>query len=341
VAEASRTRGTDLTKEKHLSRPKVFITRPLPAPAVDRIATRCDFKMNPEDAPLAPLQLAEACHEIEGLMAAGVRVTNEVLEQAPRLRVVANVAVGYDNVDVAACTRRRIVVTNTPDVLTETTADLSFALLIAVARRLVECDRYVREGHWRHWQWGYMWGADLYRKTLGVYGLGRIGKAVARRARGFSMRVLYYDIVRPTPALERELGAQFVDRETLLREADFLTLHVPLTPEIHHLISARELALMKPKAYLINTARGKVVDEAALVEALRSRQIAGAGLDVFENEPHVHPGLVALPNVVLSPHVGSATAETRLAMAMLAAENLLAVLEGQRPPNPVNPEIYA
>jgi lactate dehydrogenase-like 2-hydroxyacid dehydrogenase len=174
-----------------------------------------------------------------------------------------------------------------------------------------------------------------------VYGLGRIGKAVARRARGFSMRVLYYDIVRPTPAQERELGAQFVDRETLLREADFLTLHVPLTPETHHLISARELAMMKPTAFLINAARGKVVEEAALVEALKSRQIAGAGLDVFEQEPHIHPALLALPNVVLTPHVGSATSETRLAMAMLAAENLLAALEGRRPPNPVNPEIYA
>ena len=324
-----------------MSLPKVFITRPLPSLAVERIATRCDWKMNPEDVPLEPLQLAEACREVEGLVASGARVSEEVLEQAPRLRVIANVGVGYDNIDVAACTRRRILVTNTPDVLTETTADLAFALLMAVARRLVESDRYVREGHWRYWQWAYLWGTDLYRKTLGVYGLGRIGKAVARRARGFSMRVLYYDIVRPTPAQERELGAQFVDRETLLREADFLTLHVPLTPETHHLISARELAMMKPTAFLINAARGKVVNEAALVEALQSRQIAGAGLDVFEQEPHIRPALLALPNVVLTPHVGSATSETRLAMAMLAAENLLAALEGRCPPNPVNPEIYA
>jgi D-3-phosphoglycerate dehydrogenase len=297
--------------------------------------------MNPEDMPLEPMQLAEACREVEGLVAAGARVTEELLEQAPRLRVIANVGVGYDNIDVAACTRRRIVVTNTPDVLTETTADLAFALLMAAARRLVESDRYVREGHWHYWQWGYLWGADLFGKTLGVYGLGRIGKAVARRARGFSMRVLYYDLVRPTPALEQELGAQFVDRETLLREADFLTLHVPLTPETYHLIGARELAMMKATAFLINAARGKVVDEAALVEALQSRRIAGAGLDVFEREPHIHPALLALPNIVLTPHVGSATSETRLAMAMLAAENLLAALEGRCPPNPVNPEIYA
>ena len=323
-----------------MSLAKVFITRPLPLPAVERIATRCDWKMNPEDKSLEPIQLMEACREIEGLVASGVRVDEDLLEHAPHLRVVANVAVGYDNIDVAACTRRRIVVTNTPEVLTETTADLAFALLMTVARRLVECDRYVREGRWHYWQWGYMWGTDLFRKTLGVYGLGRIGKAVARRGRGFSMRVLYYDIVGPAPALERELGAQFVDRETLLREADFLTLHVPLTPETHHLISARELAMMKPTAFLINAGRGQVVDEAALVEALESRRIAGAGLDVFEQEPHIHSALLALPNVVLTPHVGSATAETRLAMAMLAAENLLAALEGRRPPNPVNPEIY-
>ena len=323
-----------------MSLPKVFITRPLPKPAVDCLATRCDWKMHPEDAPVDPQRLSEACREIEGLMVAGTRISQEVLEQAPRLRVISNVGVGYDNIDVAACTRRRIVVTNTPDVLTETTADLSFALLMAAARRVVEGDRYVREGHWRYTQWEWLWGADIYCKTLGVYGLGRIGKAVARRARGFSMRVLYFDIVRPAPALEQELGAQFVDRETLLREADFLTLHVPLTPETHHLIGPRELALLKPTAFLINAARGKVVDEAALAEALESRRIAGAGLDVFEQEPQVHRVLLTLPNVVLTPHVGSATSQTRLAMAMLAAENLLAALEGRRPPNPVNPEVF-
>jgi lactate dehydrogenase-like 2-hydroxyacid dehydrogenase len=240
---------------------------------------------------------------------------------------------------VAACTRRRIVVTNTPGVLTEAAADLAFGLLMAAARRLAECDRYVREGHWHYWQWGYLWGTALYRKTLGIYGLGRIGQAVARRARGFSMRVLHYSLERPTPAQEQELGVQFVDPETLLREADFLSLHVPLTPQTHHLIGSKELAMMKPTAFLINAARGKVVDEDALVEALRSKQIAGAGLDVFENEPEVDPGLLAMPNVVLAPHVGSATSETRLAMAMLAAENLLAALAGQCPPNVVNPEV--
>jgi len=324
-----------------MSLPKVYITRPLPAKAVARLAARYDVKMRPEDAPLDPAQLAESCREIEGLMATGVRVSEDVVAQAPRLRAIANVGVGYDNIDVAACTRRGIPVTNTPDVLTETTADLAFALLMAAPRRLVECDRYVREGQWQSSKWELLWGSDIHGKTLGVYGLGRIGKAVVRRARGFSMRVIYYDVVRPAPALEEELGAQFVDRETLLREADFLTLHVPLTPETHHLVGARELAMLKPTAFLINAARGKCVDEAALVEALQSKRLAGAGLDVFEHEPHVHPELLSLPNVVLAPHVGSATAQTRLAMAMLAVENLVAGLEGRRPPNLVNPEIYA
>jgi len=324
-----------------MSLPKVYITRPLPTKAVERLAARCDVKMRPEDAPLDPAQLAESCRDIEGLMATGVRVSEDVVAQGPRLRAVANVGVGYDNIDVAACTRRGIPVTNTPDVLTETTADLAFALLMAAPRRLVECDRYVREGQWQSSKWELLWGSDIYGKTLGVYGLGRIGKAVVRRARGFSMRVIYFDVVRPTPDLEEELGVQFVDRETLLREADFLTLHVPLTPETHHLIGARELSMLKPTAFLINAARGKCVDEAALVEALQSKRLAGAGLDVFEHEPHVHPGLLSLPNVVLAPHVGSATAQTRLAMAMLAVENLVAGLEGRRPPNLVNPEIYA
>jgi glyoxylate reductase len=322
-----------------LSLPKVFITRPLQQAAVDRIAEHCEVTWNPEDVRLPAAQVIEACREVEGLVASGTPVSAELVEQAPRLRVVSTVGVGYDNIDVAACTRRRILVTNTPGVVTEATADLSFMLLMAVARRLVEADRYVREGHWQHWSWGCMWGTDLVGKTLGIYGFGRIGQAVARRARGFSMRILYYSKERPTAAREQELGAQYVDRETLLREADFLSLHVPLAPDTHHLISSAELALMKPTAFLINTSRGKVVEEAALVEALQSKRLAGAGLDVFEFEPQIHHALLAMPNVVVTPHMGTATSETRLAMAMLAAENLLAALAGRRPPNLVNPEV--
>jgi glyoxylate reductase len=322
-----------------LSKPKVFVTRPLPLAAIEHIATRCDVTVHPVDSPLQAGQLAEACRDADGLVASGARVNEEVLAGAPRLRVVANVGVGYDNIDVAACTRRRIAVTNTPEVLTDTTADLAFALLMAVARRVVEADRYVRDGHWHRWQWTLLWGGDVYGKTLGVWGFGRIGQAMARRGRGFSMQVLYHSRRRAAEALESELGARFVERETLLRESDFLSLHVPLTPETHHLIGASELALMKPTAYLINTSRGKVVEEEALVQALGEKKIAGAGLDVFEHEPHVHPELITLPNVVLAPHVGSATRETRLKMAMLAAENLLAALDGRRPPNLVNPEV--
>jgi glyoxylate reductase len=305
------------------------------------LSRRCELRVHPEDAPLKPAQLAGACRDADGLLACGAHVSEEVLARAPKLRVVANVGVGYDNIDVAACTRRRIVVTNTPEVLTDTTADLAFALLMAVARRVVEGDRFVREGRWQRWEWGMLWGADIFGKTLGLCGFGRIGQAVARRGRGFSLHILYHDVRRAAEAVERELGAEFVDRETLLRESDFLSLHVPLTPETHHLIGARELALMKPTAFLVNTARGKVVDEEALVQALQAKRIAGAGLDVFEHEPHLHPALKEMPNVVLMPHVGSATGETRLKMAMLAAENLLAALAGHRPPNVVNPEVYS
>jgi glyoxylate reductase len=320
-------------------KPRVLVTRPLPAEALGPLADHCELHVHSADAPLQPEQLAEACRNADGLVACGVRVSAEVLQQAAKLRVVANVGVGYDNIDVAACTARRIVVTNTPGVLSDTTADLAFALLMAVARRTVEGDRFVREGRWQHWEWGRLWGADIFGKTLGLYGFGRIGQAMARRGRGFAMRILYHARHRAPRAVESELSAEYVTSERLLREADFLSLHVPLTSETHHLIGAGELAQMKPRAFLINTARGKVVDEEALVQALKTRRIAGAGLDVFEHEPRVHPELLKMDNVVLLPHAGSATAETRTKMAKLAVENLLAALEGRRPPNIVNPDV--
>jgi len=323
-----------------VSLPKVFITRQLPSVAVERIAAQCEVTMNPDDILLPVAQVVEVCREVEGIVVSGTPVSAEVVEQAPHLRVVANVGVGYDKIDVEACTRRHVVVTNTPGVVTGATADLSFTLLMAVARRLVEADRYVREGQWRNWTWGCMWGTDLEGKTLGILGFGRIGQAVARRASGFSMRILYHSVDRPTPEREQELGAQYVDRETLLREADFLSIHVPLAPDTNHLIGAAELALMKPTAFLINTSRGKVVEESALVEALQSKRIAGAGLDVFEFEPQIHPALLTMSNVIVTPHMGTATRETRLAMAMKGADNLLAALAGQRPPNLVNPEAW-
>ncbi|HEV2492579.1 MAG TPA: D-glycerate dehydrogenase [Terriglobia bacterium] len=322
-------------------KPGVFVTRPLPAAVLDLLAAHAELRVHSEDTAPSSAEVAEACREAEGVVVSGARLGREVIDQAARLRAVSNVGVGYDNIDVAACTARRIPVTNTAGTLEETTADLAFALLMAVARRVVEGDRYVREHRWQRWEWGLLWGADIHSKTLGLYGFGRIGQAMARRGRGFAMRILYTSRRGAPEAVERALEAQRVDPETLFRESDFLSLHVPLTPETHHLVGERALSLMKPTAFLINTARGKVVDEGALVRALEARRIAGAALDVFEQEPTVHPALIALPNVALMPHVGSATAETRLRMAMVAAQNLLAMLDGQRPPNVVNPEVYS
>jgi glyoxylate reductase len=324
-----------------MMKPGVFVTRPLPAAVLDLLAAHAELRVHSEDTAPASAEMAEACRDAEGVLVSGAHLGREVLEQAARLRAVSNVGVGYDNIDVEACTARRIPVTNTAGTLEETTADLAFALLMAVARRVVEGDRYVRERRWQRWEWGLLWGADIHSKTLGLYGFGRIGQAMARRGRGFGMRILYTSRRRVPETVERVLEAERVDPETLYRTSDFLSLHVPLTPETHHLVGAHALSLMKPTAFLINTARGKVVDEEALVQALAARQIAGAGLDVFEQEPQVHPALIAMPNVVLMPHVGSATAETRLRMAMVAGQNLLAMLDGQRPANVVNPEVYS
>ena len=317
---------------------RVYITRPVGREAVELLSARCQVTCREEDRPPSAAELGEALREMEGLMLAGARLPAEVIAQAKRLRAVSSVGVGYDNLDLAACTARHIPVTNTVGVVEETTADLAFALLLGAARRLTEGDRYVREGRWRHWQWNLLWGAGVHGKTLGLYGFGNIGQAVARRARGFDMRILYHARHRAPAPMERELGATLVDRDTLIADSDFLSLHVPLTTETRHAIGAGELARMKPSAILINTARGPVVDEEALAEALEQRAIAGAGLDVFEQEPHVHPTLLRLPNVLLAPHVGSGTAETRARMARVAAQNLLDLLDGGRPKTLLNPE---
>ncbi|HVA01615.1 MAG TPA: D-glycerate dehydrogenase [Terriglobia bacterium] len=319
---------------------RVYATRPLPQPAIDLLSKACALRVYPEDSAIPEHELADNCRDVEGLLVNAARVTEEILLKAPKLRAISNIGVGYDNIDVEACTQRHIAVTNTAGSLEETTADLAFALLLAVARRVPEADRYVREGRWQHWQWGLLHGTNIHHKTLGLLGFGGIGQAVARRGRGFSMRILYFARHRVAESVERELQAHYADRKTLLQESDFLSLHVPLTPETHHLIRAEDFSLMKPTAMLINTARGPVVDEHALLKALESKRIAGAGLDVFEQEPRVLPGLLTLQNLVLAPHMGSATVETRLDMAMLAVKNLLAALAGERPPNIVNPEIY-
>jgi len=264
----------------------------------------------------------------------------QVLEQLGDIRVISNVAVGFDNIDVPAATRRNIFVTNTPDVLTDTTADFTFALLMAAARRVVEGHQFVHSGGWNKWRIDLLVGQDVHHATLGIFGLGRIGQAVARRGRGFSMRILYHDVVRASEAVERELGAEFASAERVLRESDFVSLHVPLLPETRHFIGADQLRMMKKTAILVNAARGPVVDEAALGAALEAGVIAGAGLDVFENEPKVHPTLLKLTNVVLAPHIASASIATRLKMSMMAVENVVAAIEGRRPPNLLNPELW-
>jgi glyoxylate reductase len=321
------------------SRPSILISRLLPEAAVRLARSRAEVDAYAHDRPMPRVELLERLAGKDGLVCViSETIDEDLLAARPGLRVVSNVAVGYNNVDVAACTRRGVVVTNTPDVLTETTADFAWTLLMATARRLAEADRYTREGRFRQWEYMLLLGGDVHGKTLGVVGFGRIGRAMARRALGFGMRVLYQDAVAADAAAERELRATRTDLATLLRESDFVTLHTPLLPETRHLITAESLRTMKKTAYLINAARGPVVDEAALVRALREGWIAGAGLDVFEEEPKVHPGLIDLSNVVLAPHIASASHETRLQMATLAVENCLAVLEGKTPPTPVNPE---
>ena len=266
------------------------------------------------------------------------KVNEELLRAAPKLRIAANVAVGFDNIDVDACTKRGVVATNTPGVLDETTADFAWTLLMAVTRRLGEGEQLARSGNWKGWNLDQLCGADVWGKTLGIVGFGRIGRAVARRAMGFNMKVIYTDAVRAAEEVERPLNAAFTDMNTLLAESDFISLHVPLLAETRGLFDAPKFFRMKRTAFLINTSRGPVVDEAALVAALESKKIAGAALDVYENEPFIHPGLKR-PNVVLAPHLASASLETRTKMAVMAANNVVALFKGQMPPNMVNPSV--
>ncbi len=314
----------------------VFISSTLPREAVGLIPRDFTLDYNNSEVPLSKAELVSRLNGKDGLICHIIStIDEEVLASAPTLKVVANVAVGYNNIDVAAARRRGVIVTNTPDVLTETTADFAWTLLMATARRVVEADHYARSGRWTAWKWDLLWGADVHGTTLGIVGFGRIGRAVARRALGFNMRVLYHDAVRADAAVERELSATATDLETLLREADFVTLHTNLTPETRHLIGERTLRLMRKSAIIVNAARGPIVDEAVLAQALREGWIAGAGLDVFEEEPRIHPDLLPLQNVVLAPHIASASRDTRIAMATLAVRNCVAVLEGKAPITPV------
>lgn len=319
-----------------MGRPIVVVTREIPQDGIDMLAAQCDVRTNADDRPYTPEELASHARDADGLLTLLTdRVDEALLAACPKLKVVANVAVGYDNIDLAAAKRHNVVVTNTPGVLTDATADFAFTLLLATVRRVVEADRFVREGRFDGWQMMGFHGGDLAGRTLGIAGFGRIGQAVARRGRGFGMHVIYADDDRAPQAVEEEFGAHYVDKETLVTTSDVLSLHVPLTASTRHYLGESEFAVMKKTAYVVNTARGPVIDEAALARALRDGAIRGAGLDVFEHEPVVHPDLLPLHNVVLAPHIASATDETRTKMALIAAENALAVIAGKPALNPV------
>ncbi|AVT16218.1 D-glycerate dehydrogenase [Paracidovorax avenae] len=321
-----------------MTRPRILVARAIFPDVVDRLARHFDVEANPEDAIWSPEELARRLADKDGALTTGSqRIDAALVAACPRLRIVANMAVGYNNFDVDALTAAGVQATNTPDVLTETTADFGFALLMATARRVTESEIYLREGRWSKWSYDMFAGSDVHGSTLGILGMGRIGQGIARRgAHGFGMNVIYHNRSRLSPELEADCKARYVSKEELLREADHLVLVLPYTPESHHAIGAAELARMKPTANLINIARGGIVDDAALAQALRERRIAAAGLDVFEGEPKVHPDLLKVPNVVLTPHIASATVPTRRAMANLAADNLIAFFDGRGPLTPVN-----
>jgi len=317
---------------------KLVITRRVFRELVERLSGAYEVVHNEEDRPWPVEELASRMQGASGAMATVMDKFDEaLLAKCPDLKVISNIAVGYNNIDVAAATRRGIRVTNTPGVLDDTTADLTWSLLMASARRIAEADAYVRRGDWKiAFGVQYFLGQDIHHATLGIIGMGRIGQAVARRARGFDMRVVYHNRSRLDAATEAELGATWVERDALLAQSDFVVVMAPYSPATHHLVGAAEIAKMKPTAILVNSARGGVVDDAALAAALKEKRIAGAGLDVFEGEPKLNPEYLELPNVVLTPHIGSASRATRIVMCNTAAANMTAVLEGREPPNPVN-----
>jgi gluconate 2-dehydrogenase len=324
---------------------QVLVARATFADIVDRLRSHFHVEDNPQDEIWSKPELIKRLQGKRGVIAtASEGIDAELLAVCPDLKAVCNMAVGYNNIDVGACTARGVIVTNTPDVLTETTADFGFVLMMAAARRITESEHYLRSGQWSKWRYDMFVGSDVHGATLGILGMGRIGQGIARRgALGFGMQVIYHNRSRLAPEIESSVGARYVDKDTLLREADHLVIVVPYSASSHHAIGAAELALMKPTATLTNIARGGVVDDAALAQALREGRIAAAGLDVFEGEPQVRPDLLAASNVVLTPHIASASVSTRRAMAGLAVDNLIAALgcgeRAGRPPTPVNPQV--
>jgi glyoxylate reductase len=324
-----------------MPKPKVYVTRELPERGLKIIRKYFDTEVWTEYAPPPKKVIIDKARNVDALATLlSDKIDAEVFDGAPKLKIVTQMAVGFDNINVQEATKRGIYVTNTPEVLTDTTADFAWALLMAVARRVVDADKYVRTGQWKvGWHPSMMQGRDVYNATIGIVGAGRIGYAVAKRATGFGMKILFYDVV-PRPEIEKDFGAKKVDLDTLFRESDFISIHVPLMKETQHLVNAEKLKLMKKTAYLINNSRGPVVDEKALYAALKEGRIAGAGLDVFEQEPTpVDNPLLKLDNVVVAPHISSASYETRSKMAEMVADNLVAFFEGKKPPNLINPDV--
>jgi gluconate 2-dehydrogenase len=324
-----------------MNKPKILVARAVFPETIARLEQHFEVESNQADEPWSKQQLAQKlAYKVGAFTTGSERIDAEVLAAAPGLKICANMAVGYNNFDVDAMTARGVLATNAPDVLTETTADFGFALLMATARRISEGEHFLRAGKWDRWSYDMFAGTDIHGSTLGILGMGRIGQAIARRgAHGFGMNVIYHNRSRLAPQLEAECKARYVDKEELLRTSDHLVLVLPYSPSSHHAIGAKELSLMKPTANLINIARGGIVDDAALADALRERRIAAAGLDVFEGEPKVNPALLTVPNVVLTPHIASATMPTRLAMADLAADNLIGFLVHGKPLTALNPEV--
>lgn len=320
-------------------RPRVLLMHPILDPGPSILAEAAEVVPYPAGQPLDEASIRKAVEGCVGIVSQLMDPIRETVLSTPGLKCVSNVAVGFDNIDVAAATAHKVMVTNTPGVLDDATADFAFTLMMTAARRVVEADHFTRSGQFRGWAIDMMLGQDVFGATLGIVGIGRIGRGVAHRAKGFNMRVLYYDPHPLPPEAEQQLNATRSSLDRLISESDFISIHVPLTPETAHLISTPQFEAMKPTAILVNTSRGPVVDEAALVAALQAKRLAGAGLDVYEREPAVHPGLIPMPNVVLAPHIASATVRTRSEMSAMAARNMATAIRGGRPPNLLNPEV--
>jgi len=322
-------------------KPKIFVARQIFPEGLERLRAVADVDYNDQTAPLSTSDLAVRLANVDGALVTGSeKIDVQTLSQANRLKIVSNIAVGFNNFDIQLLTDKKIFATNTPEVLTDTTADMGFLLLMAAARRLSESEHWLRAGHWKNWSLGGMMGVDIHHTTIGIMGMGRIGQAIAKRALAFGMTVIYYNRSRLPEEIEKGCQARYVNKAELLKTADHVMLVMPYIPENHHFIGEKELALMKPSATLINIARGGIVDENALIDALKNQKIFSAGLDVYEGEPNIHPGLLEVPNIVLAPHIGSATKKTRLAMMHLAIDNLLCGLNQERPPNLINTELW-